>query len=77
MDKKIDMDSGEWLLLDLKLGQTFFSTKKFSCPLCGWKSDKWVMSGKPHSEPHLICPNDHYPPAGMLFAKQSLRPRFP
>jgi hypothetical protein len=60
-DRKIDMDSAEWLVLDMRPGQTFLSTRPFNCPVCGWKSDKWLMSSKPHSEPHLICPNDHLP----------------
>ena len=60
-DRKIDMDCAEWLLLDLMPGQAFLSTRQFNCPVCGWKSDRWVMSGRPHTEPHLICPNDHMP----------------
>ena len=58
---KIDMDTTEWILKDLRPGQTFLSTRPFSCPMCGWKSDKWVMASNPRSEPHLICRNDHYP----------------
>jgi hypothetical protein len=61
LERKIDMDSAEWLVLDMRPGQTFLSTRPFNCPVCGWKSDKWLMSSKPHSEPHLICPNDHLP----------------
>ncbi len=60
-DRKIDMECAEWLLLDLMPGQAFLSTRQFNCPVCGWKSDRWPMSARPHSEPHLICPNDHLP----------------
>ena len=42
-------------------GQTFLSTRPFNCPVCGWKSDRWLMSDRPQSEPHLICPNEHLP----------------
>ena len=69
MDRKIDMDSCEWLLMDLRPGQSFLSTRPFSCPRCGWKSDRWFMNGEPHPEPHLVCPNEHYPRSGMCSGK--------
>jgi hypothetical protein len=61
LQRRLDMDSAEWLFLDMRPGQSFLSTRPFKCPVCGWKSDRWFMNGTPHPEPHLMCPNEHYP----------------
>ncbi len=55
-EKRYDMRKQEWREGNFKRGDTWKSTRKFKCYVCGERSDEWVMGGWPGMGPRLVCP---------------------